>query len=78
MEAGGPFGPPALLCGGLCHTSYMGELARDTGRKALALGVLLLAAWVLFKLVLGFVATVAWIAVVVLAIIAVVWALRVL
>jgi hypothetical protein len=56
----------------------MGELARDTGRKALALGVLLLAAWVLFKIVLGVVATVAWIAVVVLAIVAIVWALRVL
>jgi hypothetical protein len=56
----------------------MGELARDTGRKALALGVLLLAAWVLFKVVLGFVSAVAWIAVVVLAIVAVVWALRVL
>ena len=56
----------------------MGELARDTGRKALALGVLLLAAWVLFKVVLGFVATIAWIAVAVLAIAAVVWALRVL
>ena len=56
----------------------MGELARDTGRKGLALGVLLLAAWVLFKLVLGFVSTIAWIAVVVIAIVAVVWALRVL
>jgi hypothetical protein len=56
----------------------MGELARDTGRKALALGVLLLAAWVLFKVVLGVVATVAWIVVVVLAVLAIVWALRVL
>jgi hypothetical protein len=56
----------------------MREAARDTGRKALALGVLLLAAWVLFKIVLGVVATVAWIVVVVLAILAVVWALRVL
>jgi hypothetical protein len=56
----------------------MGELARDTGRKALALGILLLAAWVLFKLVLGVVATVAWIVVAVLAVVAIVWALRVL
>ena len=56
----------------------MGELVRDTGRKALALGVLLLAAWVLFKVVLGVVATVAWIVVVVLAVLAIVWALRVL
>jgi hypothetical protein len=56
----------------------MGELARDTGRKALALGILLLAAWVLFKVVLGVVATIAWIVVVVLAVLAIVWALRVL
>jgi len=56
----------------------MGELARDTGRKALALGILLLAAWVLFKVVLGFVTTIAWISVVVVAVVAVVWALRVL
>ena len=56
----------------------MGQLASDAGRKLLALVVLLLAAWVLFKLVLGFVAAVAWIAVVVLAIAAVVWAVRVL
>ena len=56
----------------------MGELVRDTGRKALAVGVLLLAAFVLFKVVLGFVTTIAWIAVVVIAIGAVIWALRVL
>jgi hypothetical protein len=56
----------------------MGELARDTGRKALALGILLLAAWVLFKVVLGVVTTIAWIVVVVVAILAIVWALRVL
>jgi hypothetical protein len=56
----------------------MGQLASDAGRKLLALLVLLLAAWVLFKLVLGFVAAVAWILVVVLAIAAVVWAVRVL
>ena len=56
----------------------MGELARETGRKALALGILLLAAWVLFKVVLGVVSAVAWIAVVVVAVLAIVWALRVL
>jgi hypothetical protein len=56
----------------------MGQLASDAGRKLLALVVLLLAAWILFKLVLGFVAAVAWIVVVVLAIAAVVWAVRVL
>lgn len=56
----------------------MGRHAANLGRKALALAVLLVAAWVLFKLVLGFVAAVAWIAVAVLAVVAVVWALRVL
>ena len=56
----------------------MGELVTQTGRKALAVGVLVAAAYVLFKIVLGFVTTVAWIAVIVLAVVAVVWALRVL
>ncbi|HEX6457642.1 MAG TPA: hypothetical protein VF032_01890 [Thermoleophilaceae bacterium] len=56
----------------------MREAAGDLGRKALALLVLLVAAWILFKLVLGVVAVVAWIVVVVLAIAAIVWALRVL
>jgi hypothetical protein len=54
------------------------EAARDTGRKGLALVVLLLAAYVLFKVVLGVVSAIAWIAVVVIAIFAVIWALRVL
>jgi hypothetical protein len=56
----------------------MGELATQAGRKLLAIVILLVVAWLLFKLVLGFVAAVAWIAVVVLAVIAVIWALRVL
>jgi hypothetical protein len=56
----------------------MGQLASDAARKVLAVAVLLVAAFILFKVVLGFVAAVAWIAVVVLAIVAVVWALRVL
>jgi len=42
--------------------------------KALALVVVLIAAWVLFKLVLGFVTAVAWIAVVILAVLALGWA----
>jgi hypothetical protein len=53
-------------------------MASEAGKKLLAVGVLLLAAYVLFKVVLGFVAAVAWIAVVVLAVAAVVWAIRVL
>jgi len=56
----------------------MGQIASDAGKKLLALGVLLVAAYILFKVVIGFVAAVAWIAVVVLAIVAVVWAIRVL
>ncbi len=56
----------------------MGEIATQAGRKALAVGVLVAAGYVLFKLVLGFVTTVAWIAVIAVAVVAVVWALRVL
>jgi hypothetical protein len=56
----------------------MRESAGDLGRKALALLVLVLAAWILFKVAVGVVAAVFWIVVVVLAIAAVVWALRVL
>lgn len=56
----------------------MGQLASDAGRKLLALGVLLVAAFVLFKLVVGFITSVAVIAVAVLAVVAVIWALRVL
>jgi hypothetical protein len=56
----------------------VGEVATNAGKKALALGVLLLAAYLLFKVVLGVVTTLAWIAVVVLGLIAVVWAIRTL
>ncbi len=56
----------------------MRTAAGDLGRRAIALLVLLAAAWILFKLVLGAVTFVAWIAVAALAVIAVIWALRVL
>jgi hypothetical protein len=46
--------------------------------KALAVVVLLIAAWILFKVVIGVVAAVAWIVVVVLGIFAVLWALSIL
>jgi ABC-type protease/lipase transport system fused ATPase/permease subunit len=46
--------------------------------RALALIVLLLAAWFLLRVVIGLVAGVAWIVVVVLAVVAVVWAWRTL
>jgi hypothetical protein len=56
----------------------MGQLASGAARKLLAVAVLVVAAYVLFKLVLGFVAAVAWIVVAIVAVLAVVWALRVL
>jgi hypothetical protein len=56
----------------------MGQLASDVGRKVLAIGVLLVAAYILFKLVIGVVAAVAWIVVLVLAVIAAIWAFGVL
>ena len=65
-----PFGSAKLGC--------MGEFAADIGRKAIAVAVLLVAVWLLFKFVIGVVAAVAWIAVVVLALVAVVWAVGVL
>lgn len=54
------------------------EAGKAAGKKLLALAILLVAAYVLFKVVLGFVTAIAWIAVVVLAIVGIVWALRVL
>lgn len=52
--------------------------AADLGRKALALVILLAAAWILFKLVIGVVAGIAWLVVAVLAVVAIIWAIRVL
>ena len=48
------------------------------GKRALALLVLLVAAWILFKVVIGIVTAVATVIVIVLAIVAVIWAIRVL
>ena len=56
----------------------MGQLASDAARKLLAVAVLLVAAFVLFKLVLGFLAAIAWVIIAIVAVMAVVWALRVL
>ena len=50
----------------------------ELARRGLAVLVLLVAAYLLFKLVLGFVASVVWIVVAVVAVIAVVWAVRTL
>jgi hypothetical protein len=54
------------------------EAASGAGQKLLALGVLLIAAYILFKLVVGFVTSIAVILVAVMAVIAVIWALRIL
>jgi hypothetical protein len=48
------------------------------GKRAIALLVLLIAAWILIKVVIGVVTAVATVIVVVLAIFAVIWAIRVL
>jgi hypothetical protein len=46
--------------------------------RALAVVVLLVAAWFLLKMVIGFVAWLATVVVVIVAVVAIVWALRVL
>jgi hypothetical protein len=56
----------------------MGQAISDAARKLLAVAVLVVAAFVLFKLVIGFVAAIAWIIVAIVAVLAVIWALRVL
>ena len=48
------------------------------GKRAVAFLVLLVAAWIIFKVVIGVVTAVATVIVVVLAIVAVIWAIRVL
>ena len=56
----------------------MGQAASDAGRKLVAIGVLALAAYILFKLVVGFVTSIAISLVAVMAGVAVIWALRAL
>jgi|GEM_PF-5268715 len=56
----------------------MAQRASDAGKKLLAIAVLLIAAWILLKIVIGFVATIAWIVVAVVAVIAILWAIRTL
>ena len=46
------------------------------GGKAVAVGVLLVAAYVLFKVVIGVVAAIAWTVVAIVAVVAVLWALN--
>ena len=48
------------------------------GKRAIAVLILAIAAWVLFKIVIGIVASIATVIVVILAIVAVIWAFRTL
>ena len=54
----------------------MSERLSDIGGKLLAGAVLLIAGWILLKFVLGFVAWLATVAMVILAAVAVLWALN--
>ena len=56
----------------------MRATAGDLGRRSLAILVLVIAAWILLKIVIGIVAGLATIIVAVLAIFAIIWAIRVL
>ena len=53
----------------------MKDAASGLAMKALALAVLLVAAWVLFKVVLGFITGIVWIVVILIAVVAGGWAL---
>ncbi len=53
----------------------MREAATNLGTKTLALAILLVAAWILFKFVLGFLSALAWFALVIGAVLAGLWAL---
>ncbi|WP_372791355.1 hypothetical protein [Paraconexibacter sp.] len=56
----------------------MRESVSSLGQRALAILVLAVAAWILLKIVIGVVAGIATTLVVVAAVVAIVWALRVL
>ena len=54
----------------------MSESLRGIGGKLVALAILLVAGWILLKVVIGVVTFVAWTVVAILAVIAVIWALN--
>lgn len=56
----------------------MGDKAKGLGKKLIAVVILLAAAYVLFKLVIGLIASVVWFIVAAIAVIAIVWAVRTL
>jgi len=53
----------------------MREAASNAGRKVLAIAVLALAGFLLFKAVIGTVVAVLWVVVAIVAVVAVIWAL---
>ena len=54
----------------------MSDTLSNIGAKALALVILLVAGWILLKIVIGIVTFVFWTVLAVLAVIAVIWALN--
>jgi hypothetical protein len=54
----------------------MSESLSNIGGKLVALVILLIAGWILLKIVIGVVAFVAWTIVAIVAVIAVIWALN--
>lgn len=56
----------------------MSSASSSLGRRALAALVLILAAYLLLKVLIGFVTAIAWTVAAVVAVIAVIWALRTL
>jgi hypothetical protein len=54
----------------------MSETLSNLGGKVLAVVILLVAGWILLKVVIGVVTFVAWTVIAVLAVIAVIWALN--
>ena len=54
----------------------MSETLSNIGGKVLALVILLVAGWILLKVVIGVVAFVAWTVIAILAVIAVLWAIN--
>lgn len=56
----------------------MGEALTNLAKKALAILVLAIAAYLLFELIVGFVSAIAWVVIAILALAAVVWAVRTL
>jgi hypothetical protein len=54
--------------------SEVGEASKGIGKKVLAVLVLVIAAWIIFKIVVGVVAALFWVVVAVAAVIAAIWA----